>query len=327
MAGNPNYASVFATTIESRTRELANNVSKNNALLYRLREKGNKKTVSGGTKILQEIDYVENSSSGWYSGWDTLTITPTDVLTAAEYAIKEAYVTMAISGLELAQNRSKEQMIDLMEARITNGERTITNLIATGVYSDGTAASGKQIGGLAYLVASAPATGVVGGIDRATNTFWRNAAKSATTDYGGAKTSSNILTYFNKFFNSLVRGTDAPDLIVSDNLDYGMVMDAAQDRQILSNAKLAEVGFTTMKYRGADMVLDGGVGGACPASTSYFLNSDYIFYRPMAGYDITPLKTGDGDRVPTNQDGLLELLGFKGNLTMSSAQLQGVLLP
>jgi hypothetical protein len=327
MAGNPNYASIFASTIESRTRSVADSISNNNALLAKLRKNGNKKTVSGGTKILQEIDYAANTSSGWYSGWDTLTIAPTEVLTAAEYAIKEAYVTMAISGLELAQNRGKEQMFDLMEARITNGERTITNLIATGVYSDGTASSGKQIGGLAYLIASAPATGVVGGIDRATNSWWRNASKSATTDYSGAKTSSNILIYYNKFFNSLVRGTDAPDLIAADNLDYGMVMDAAQDRQILQDAELAKLGFTTMKYRGADLVLDGGVGGACPASTSYFVNTDYLFYRPMAGYDVTPLKTGSGDRIPTNQDGLLEIVGFKGNLTMSVAMLQGVLLP
>ena len=326
MAGNPNYAGAFTTAIENRTRKLADNVGKNNALLYKLREKGRIKTVSGGTKILQEIDYAENTSSGWYSGWDTLTVAPTDTLTAAEFAIKEAYVTMAISGLEMAQNRGKEQMIDLMEARIENGEKTLQNLLAVGVYSDGTAASGKQIGGLAYLVANSPATGTVGNINRGTDTWWRNASKSATTDYGGAKTSTNILSYFNKFFNSIVRGTDAPDLLVADALDYGMVMDAAQDRQILTNSKMAELGFTNMKYRTADLVLDGGIGGNCPASTTYFLNTDYLFFRPMAGYDVAPMKSG-GDRVPYNQDGMLEIIGWKGNMTMSNAQLQGVLRP
>src|SRR3954468_2052823 len=93
MAGNPNYASIFATTIESRTRSLSDSVSNNNALLAKLRKGGNKKTVSGGTKILQEIDYAANTSSGWYSGWDTLTIAPTEVLTAAEFAIKGTHHT------------------------------------------------------------------------------------------------------------------------------------------------------------------------------------------------------------------------------------------
>jgi len=82
-----------------------------------------------------------------------------------------------------------------------------------------------------------------------------------------------------------------------------------------------------MKYRTADLVLDGGIGGNCPASTSYFLNTDYLFYRPMSGYDVTVLKTGPGERQVYNQDGLLEILGFKGNMTMSNAQLQGVLKP
>jgi hypothetical protein len=62
MAGNPNYASIFASTIESRTRSVADSISNNNALLAKLRKNGNKKTVSGGTKILQEIDYAANTS-------------------------------------------------------------------------------------------------------------------------------------------------------------------------------------------------------------------------------------------------------------------------
>ena len=52
MAGNVNYTDVLATTIESRTGKLADNVTKNNALLYRLNERGNRKPVSGGSKIL-----------------------------------------------------------------------------------------------------------------------------------------------------------------------------------------------------------------------------------------------------------------------------------
>ena len=213
---NPNYAGIMTSTIESRTRKLADNMGKNNALLKVLRESGNKKTVSGGSKILQELDYAENGSSGWYSGYDVLTVAPTDTLSAAEFSIKEAYVTITMSGLEMSQNRSKEAMIDLMEARIKNGERTLGNLIATGLYSDGTAAGGKQIGGLQLLVAANPATGTVGGINRATFPYWRNLAKSAATDFGAAKTAANILRYHGRVFNALVRGADAPNLLISD---------------------------------------------------------------------------------------------------------------
>ena len=66
---NPNYNDVLATTIESRTGKLADNVTKNNALLYRLNERGNRKPVSGGSKILEELEYGE-SDNVWYSGYD-----------------------------------------------------------------------------------------------------------------------------------------------------------------------------------------------------------------------------------------------------------------
>ena len=319
---NPNYNSILTTTIESRTRAMADNVTNNNALLARLKQRDRKKTVSGGSKILQELQYQGNSSSGWYSGYDTLNVAPTDVLTAAEFSIKEAYCLVTISGLEQAQNAGKEKMFDLMEARIENAEATLQNLIAAGVYSDGTASSGKQIGGLQYLVATAPATGVVGGINRATYAYWRNLSKSSAADFGAAKTSANILGQYGRVFNALVRGTDSPDLLVADSNDYGRLTDAFTDRQIMSDPKMSEAGFVTMKYRGADVVLDGGIGGACPADTTYFLNSKYLFYRPMADHDMYTL---EGDRSAYNQDAMVKIIGWKGNLTMSGAQFQGVL--
>lgn len=65
---NANISDVIATTIESRTRQIADNVTNNNALLSRLKQKGKIKTFSGGYKILQEISFAENTNQGWYSG-------------------------------------------------------------------------------------------------------------------------------------------------------------------------------------------------------------------------------------------------------------------
>ena len=44
---NSNYSDVLATTIESRSGIVADNVTKNNALLTRLREKGRYKPFTG----------------------------------------------------------------------------------------------------------------------------------------------------------------------------------------------------------------------------------------------------------------------------------------
>ena len=46
---------IVTTTLRDRTGEAADNISKNNAMLHRLRKKGKVKTVSGGRTIVQEI--------------------------------------------------------------------------------------------------------------------------------------------------------------------------------------------------------------------------------------------------------------------------------
>src|SRR5260370_41933106 len=87
-----------------------------------------------------------------YSGYDILNITPSDVFTAAQYPIAQAAAAVSISGLEMLQNAGKEKMLDLLESRIGNAERTFQNNLSNDAYSNGTARGGKQSGGLQLLV-------------------------------------------------------------------------------------------------------------------------------------------------------------------------------
>jgi len=65
---NANISDILATTIESRTKKIADNVTSNNALLKKLEMRGKIKPFSGGSKILQELSFAENSNAGFYSG-------------------------------------------------------------------------------------------------------------------------------------------------------------------------------------------------------------------------------------------------------------------
>ena len=230
---------------------------------------------------------------------------------------------MSISGLEELQNNGDAAVIDLLESRIKNAQKTMMNNIALDCYSNGTADGGKQIGGLQLLVSKTPTTGTVGGIDRATWAFWQNRAAAPS----GAPTSANIQNRMNNMALQLVRGTDATDLIVADTLYYQTYLESLQTIQrINDNTSEGGAGFNKLKYYGAgkacDVVLDGGVGGGCPASTMYFLNTDYIFFRPHTQRNFVPI--GD-DRYATNQDAMVKLIGFAGNMTISNSSLQGVL--
>ena len=116
---NSNYNDVFTVTLESRSKALADNVSKNNALLSRLKEKGNLRPISGGSKILEELEYGEGDMV-WYSGYDSISYTPKQLFSAAEYALKLCAVPVAVSGEELLMNSGEEQVMDLLEKRIAN---------------------------------------------------------------------------------------------------------------------------------------------------------------------------------------------------------------
>jgi hypothetical protein len=189
------------------------------------------------------------------------------------------------------------------------------------MYSDGTASSGKQIGGLQLLVADAPATGTVGGINRATYSFWRNQAFSATSDGGSAASAANIQRYMNTLYQRTARQTDKVDLILADTNYYNFYLSSLQAIQRITSDEMAQAGFQSLKYMGADVVFDGGIGGGCPANHMYFLNTDYIYWRPHRDRNMVPL-----DRTQSiNQDATVQLIIWMGNMTMSNAQLQGVI--
>jgi len=312
----PNISDILATTIDSRTRKIADNVTNNNAILKKLQMKGRIKTFSGGVKILEELSFAENSNAGWYSGYDILPVGVSDVISAAEFNIKQAAVPVVMSGLEMLQNAGRERMIDLMDGRLTVAESTIANLISGGLYSDGTGSGGKEIDGLNAAVPLDPTTGVYGGIDRATFTFWQ----SQLSDQTGA-TASTIQGFWNGLWAACTRGTDRPDLIMCDNQVWEIYLASLQALQRFTQAETGDLGFPSLKFIDADVVLDGGIGGFCPLGTAFFLNTDYIQYRPHSARNMVPLSPNR--RYATNQDAEVQILAWAGNLTTCGAQFQG----
>ncbi len=143
------------------------------------------------------------------------------------------------------------------------------------------------------------------------------------TDGGAAITSANIQSYMNRLYLQLVRGADQPDLIVADNNLYRLYLESLQAIQRITSSDEAAAGFNGLKYMNSDVVLDGGYGGGAPTSSMYMLNTDYIYFRPHTDRFFTPL--GD-DRFAVNQDAMVKLVGFAGNMTLSNAFLQGVLI-
>lgn len=319
---SPNLSEIITTTLRDRSQMFADNVTEKNSLLRKLKERGNIRLLSGGRTIVRELDYAENSTFQYYSGYEVLNTDASDVLSAAEYSWRQASVSVLINGLEERQNSGEAAVLDLLESRIRNAMRTMSNNISDGVYSDGTGTSGKQIDGLQAIVADSPATGTVGGINAANFAFWRNFSFDATSDGGGAATAANIIGYMNTVYNTVIRGTDKPDLIPADLNYFSFYQDALQSQQRFTNDNAkggADGGFVELMYASAPVILDDGSG--IPTNHMYFLNTEFLSLDVHEDANFAP----KGGKESFNQDATLVPVIFMGNLTCSNRERQGVL--
>lgn len=315
----PNLSDITATTIDKRSKVLADNVTKNNAFLTWLKKSGNVKTFSGGQSIYQEFLFSENGNFSWYSGYDFLNVAAADVISGATFPIKQAACPVIISGLEQLQNTGPEQMIDLLEGRISAAEATMANQISASIYSDGTGYAGKQLTGLAAAVPVTPTSGTYGGVNRALWPFWQ----SQLVDCGGNPTSATIQGFMTKLYAKLVRGADMPKMALFGSDLWQTYVASLQSLVRFGSTESADMGFPSVKFMGMDVVLDGGIGGFAPSWAGWFLNPKYLFYRPHKDRNMVSLSPNK--RVPLNQDVECQILAFAGNITCAGAQFQGFL--
>jgi len=318
---SPNLSEIITTTLRKRNKKLADNVSNHNALFNRLAKKGKIKMIDGGRSIVEELEYAENSTFQYYSGYEALNISPSDVITAAEFHWKQAAVTVSIDGLTRRTNSGTEAILDLLEKRIKNAEKTFKNNLSVGCYSDGTGTSSKQIGGLQLLIADDPTTGTVGGINRATYSFWQNQVYDFSANSATAS-ATTIQAAMNALWLDTCRGNDKADLIVSGTTYWTYYLSSLQANQRFSSEEMASAGFTSLKFMDADVVFDSADSGLS-ATRMYFLNTDYIYLKAHNDAFMTPLE----NRNSLNQDADVVPLIFQGNMTMSNAARQGVICP
>jgi len=319
---NSAITDIIATTIQSRSGELADNLTQNNAILQRLNQKGNVRPFSGGNVILEEIMYDDSTTNNAnsYSGYEVLNIAPDSPISAAQYKIAQYADAVTMSGLEMLQNSSKEAIIDLLDGRMQVSEARLLNRISGDLYGDGTGNGGKNLDGLGAAVAAVPTSGTYGGINRATWSFWQNQITS------GATSSTTILAAMTTAAIKQIRGTDKADLIVAGNTLYSYYVGALQAIQRIAAEESGAAGFASLKFYGggtsADVVLGGGYGSQETATYMYFLNTNYLFLRPHKERNFVPI---GGERQSINQDAIVKLYGWAGNLTTSNSFLQGLL--
>ena len=316
MATSPNstYTEIVTTTLAGYSKTMADNVTNNNALLRHIDSKGNKSPATGRT-IVQELEYATNSTTKWYSGYEVLDTSTSNVFTAAEFNYKQLAGNVVISGLEQVENSGPEQIFNLLKSRIRNLEKSLKNTMATALYADGTGTDSKEIGGL-QLVVPGTVGNTVGGINSGTYTFWKNQVYDFSTETITAS-ATTIQTAMNTLWLACIRGADRPDVIVGDTNYFGFYWSSLQTNQRFTSDESASAGFLNLMFMDSPVYYD----DQCPANKIYMLNTDYLFLRYAEGREFVPL----GEKASVNQDALVMPVAWAGNMTVSNRARQGVI--
>lgn len=314
---NTSYTEIITTTLDNYRSKMADNVTNHNPLLAKLNSKGNTDPASGGAKLLENLMYDENGTFKWYSGYETLSVESSDVLTSASFDWKQANCNVTMSGLEELQNADREAVHKLIKARITVAEKTMQNNVAAALFYSNTENGGKSIGGLQHLIADLPTSGTVGSIDRSSNTWWRNQYYDFS-DLNVTASASTIQHAMNLMYLRTMRGTDKVDLIVAGETYFTYYEESLQAQQRFMSETKAAGGFPAYRYKDAGVVYESN----CAATRMYMLNTNYLHFRPHTNRNFVTLDR----KSSVNQDATVVPIYWAGNLTCSNASLQAVIV-
>ncbi len=229
------------------------------------------------------------------------------------------------------------QLTNLFEENIETLRLGFEESLDYDIHLDGTQ-DAKSIAGLDLLVSLDPTTGTVGGIDRATSSWWRNNRASSVA-------SANLVNEMETMWRDCTLNGGRPDFIIAGATFIDAFRDAAKDeiaryaivKTSGGNAQLdpsieAAATSTGLHFQGVPIVwdptfemLDGASAGSyltAPYSNRcYMLNTKHITMRPAAGHDMIARKP---ERVHTNYIWYWGLT-YKGALTMNRANCHGLI--
>lgn len=286
-------------------KKMYDNVEKSSPLMKAFLSK--KKTWDeGGDTIRPHIKHKHAENRGSYTGYDKLNIDPQNTRTAAEFKMKQLYASIVFNGYEEAADKGELAVHKLVATAVDDAETTLKDLFAQQVFGDGTGNNGKDLTGLKAYIDDGTNIAKYGGIDRATNAFWKANVATFANDY------SNLLAVMKQQFAKSSRGgmDNRPDLIVTD-LDTWLAYSELVDEKTQINQPLgklgkefANLGFVQQSFMGVPVVYD----EYAPAGTIYMINSNTFQLWGKPGRQFQPSEIVK----PADQDAKIGQIFFAG---------------
>ena len=203
------------------------------------------KRVNFGGTLEETLDYRRNAGAAVLStDLQPMSLTKTDVLTAASFAIASISVPMVWSNEDEAKTPTENSKVDFVESLIDNGMQSHDDIFENTLFTG----SNGLIGLDTMLHDSG--TGTIGGIDASVETWWKNQFDTYVDD-------TDIEAGMTSVWNACMKGSGSslkPRLLVSSDDTQALFEGSQQGQQRYVDAKDLNAGFVNLAFKTAPFV-------------------------------------------------------------------------
>ncbi len=226
-----------------------------------------------GSTIEATLDHRRNEGTDFLATDLTPTsLSKTDVLTAASYAIAELSVPIVWSKGDDAKNPTQNQKVAFVKTLLENGITSHDDAIEEALFTTST----DGFLGLATIVPTS-GQGTVGGIAAATETMWRNPTDTYLAD------GSDIEAVLTSLWNTAAKGSGSqlvPKLLVSGADAQALFESTQVSLQRFASGEDLNAGFKVLAFKTARYVFsqygDTKIYGLNPKSFNLVVSKEYF---------------------------------------------------
>ncbi len=212
------------------------------AAMRELEKQGCIDRVDGGPQIEHTLDYKRNEGAEFQtSDLQDVAVSKTDVLTAALYDPAQLSVPIVWSRADEAKNPTVNQKVNLVKSLLSNGLDSHDDLLEASLFEADT----DGFHGFPTIIPDS-GQGEVGGIDAATEVWWRNHSATYAADF------STIIAVFTTAYNTALKGSGSgmgPKFMIS-----GATPHAGYESKLVTNQRFvdtdeASAGFKVLAFK------------------------------------------------------------------------------
>jgi hypothetical protein len=148
---------LYTSTWNNRASSVTDQIFTATPTFRLLKSKGGIKLNGTGGRYLEiPLSYAKNATVASLDKGDTISISDTKFLTTAQFEWKFVAGSIVRYYVDDAKNKSKQQHLSLVNAKIDNLERSMVDKFETMIFADGTGNGSKDIEGFGNLVDYTP---------------------------------------------------------------------------------------------------------------------------------------------------------------------------